>query len=485
MGRRKTARVHLLRALNLYGLDHLDPVLLAALADEQPMLLIGTHGTAKSEMLNRVAAALGLAHRHYNASLISFDDLLGYPVPDEEGVRYLRTPADLWDAESVFLDEISRCRPESQNKLFSVVHERRVQGLKLDHLRYRWAAMNPPPSSEGETDGEWAYTGSMPLDPALADRFAYVVRVPDFADFAPEVRRELIAHGGDSPAEPPDIARLIGRVRRARARLDEVDRTWAVGWVDGLVAPMREAGLGISGRRGVMLARSAASVYAAGSVLGLGSADEGWSLIDAAWWALKCGLPHRGFGVTIPEPKLLVIHRAACQSADGSVHGTWRRIYEVRDPVRRVAIGLGASPEVVGRIDLSALIADAWAGLAVPERWVLARNLLPVLAGTDRVTAATYEFLARPFEKVAAFVAEGRRATRILRSNAGDWDRVVAAVSNLVKSDHPEAVELGNTLYTLFAVEHEIFKPAALIACDAEWRVLFRPDPVGRDKVAA
>lgn len=36
------------RALSLYGLDYLDAVILAALADEQPLLLIGAHGTAKS-----------------------------------------------------------------------------------------------------------------------------------------------------------------------------------------------------------------------------------------------------------------------------------------------------------------------------------------------------------------------------------------------------------------------------------------------------
>jgi len=66
---------------------------------------------------------LGLSHRHFNASLISFDDLLGYPVPEPElsTIRYLRTRGDVWDAESVFLDEVSRCRPETQNKLFSVI----------------------------------------------------------------------------------------------------------------------------------------------------------------------------------------------------------------------------------------------------------------------------------------------------------------------------------------------------------------------------
>ena len=78
--------LRLMRSLNLVGLDFLDPIVLAALADERPLLLIGPHGSAKSELLNRLAAVLGLEHRHYNASLISFDDLLGYPVPDTAAV---------------------------------------------------------------------------------------------------------------------------------------------------------------------------------------------------------------------------------------------------------------------------------------------------------------------------------------------------------------------------------------------------------------
>jgi len=43
------------------------------------------HGTAKSELLNRLAAALSLDHRHYNASLIAFDDLLGFAVGSTTG----------------------------------------------------------------------------------------------------------------------------------------------------------------------------------------------------------------------------------------------------------------------------------------------------------------------------------------------------------------------------------------------------------------
>ncbi len=121
--------------LGLYGLGLLEPVLLAALATEEPLLLIGPHGTGKSLLLTRVAEALGLSFRHYNASLLNFDDLVGFPLPGKDGsLEYVRTPAAIWGAGAVIFDEISRCRPDAQNKLFSVIHERRVQGLPLDGL---------------------------------------------------------------------------------------------------------------------------------------------------------------------------------------------------------------------------------------------------------------------------------------------------------------------------------------------------------------
>jgi MoxR-like ATPase len=101
------------------------------LIQQDPLLLIGPHGTGKSYLLNRLAAALRLQHRHYNASLLNFDDLVGYPLPNGSGgLDYIQTPAAIWGAQWVFIDEISRCRAEVQNKLFSMVHERCVQGLR-------------------------------------------------------------------------------------------------------------------------------------------------------------------------------------------------------------------------------------------------------------------------------------------------------------------------------------------------------------------
>ena len=73
------------KRLGLHGLEGLAPILVAALATEEPLLLIGPHGTAKSLLLTRIAAALELPFRHYNASLLNFDDLVGFPLPGKDG----------------------------------------------------------------------------------------------------------------------------------------------------------------------------------------------------------------------------------------------------------------------------------------------------------------------------------------------------------------------------------------------------------------
>jgi len=93
-------RLSRLARLGVFGFDPLEPLILAALVTGDPLLLIGPSGTGKTFLLNTLSEALGLEHRHYNASLISFDDLVGFPYPDKDGagVRFLQTPATVWGA---------------------------------------------------------------------------------------------------------------------------------------------------------------------------------------------------------------------------------------------------------------------------------------------------------------------------------------------------------------------------------------------------
>jgi len=69
---------------------------------------VGRSGTGKTFLLNTLSEALGLEHRHYNASLISFDDLVGFPISGR-GALDRAVPRDagtVWGAESVLIDEL-------------------------------------------------------------------------------------------------------------------------------------------------------------------------------------------------------------------------------------------------------------------------------------------------------------------------------------------------------------------------------------------
>lgn len=202
--------------LGLYGWKKAEPVLLAALLSEEPLLLVGAHGCAKSFVLERLAESLGRTFRAYNASLINYDDLVGVPLPDATRTKleYLSSPESIWDAEVVFIDEISRTRPELQNKLFPIIYDRRVQGRPLTRLVYRWAAMNPPPTDEDLDDGNADYIGSEPLDAALADRFPYIVSVPEWDDLSSADQGKILADQFAGRHEfPVDIRKLVAEAR--------------------------------------------------------------------------------------------------------------------------------------------------------------------------------------------------------------------------------------------------------------------------------
>jgi len=73
------SRDSVLDRLGLFGLAEVEPVVLAALAGQTPLLLIGEHGSGKSLLLERLAHALALSWRHYNASLCPLMTLWGTP----------------------------------------------------------------------------------------------------------------------------------------------------------------------------------------------------------------------------------------------------------------------------------------------------------------------------------------------------------------------------------------------------------------------
>ncbi len=303
-----------LPGIGVYGFDKVEPVIIAALVTQDPLLLIGETGTGKTFLLNSLSEALGLEHRHYNASLISFDDLVGFPFPDETsgGVRFLETPATVWGAESVLIDEISRCKPEHQNRLFSLIHERRLQGISLTKLKYRWAAMNPCSNDQSVS---LDYTGSEPLDPALADRFSLFVRAVDWDELSEE-EQLLVAQPSGEGQISDDGGGLKKEVQAWREEfltsLKDCPQE-ILGYVKAAATLLNASRIRISPRRTRLLSRS---LLAATIVTGRFSSSL-FKLI------LTCSLPQATWGEEIKTSVIAAVHQSAWESITLSGDKKW------------------------------------------------------------------------------------------------------------------------------------------------------------------
>lgn len=131
------------------------------------LLLIGPHGTGKTESVIQAAAAADKKLKIFNcATLDPYTDLIGVPVPvkDEHGEDELKMvrPRSLQEAEVLFFDEINRAPQATQNAVFEIIQFGTVNGERLESLICCWAAMNPPDDEQYLVEE---------IDPALIDRF--------------------------------------------------------------------------------------------------------------------------------------------------------------------------------------------------------------------------------------------------------------------------------------------------------------------------
>lgn len=137
------------------------------------VMLIGLHGTGKTETVRQIAADMGYKVKSYScATLDPFTDLVGVPIPVEvNGRQVLKMirPVEIDEAEIVFFDELNRARPEVQDAVLEIINNRTINGEPLPNLKCCWAAINPP-------NGDYNVDE---LDPALMDRFdAYIEFTP-------------------------------------------------------------------------------------------------------------------------------------------------------------------------------------------------------------------------------------------------------------------------------------------------------------------
>lgn len=422
-------RTPILPSLGVYGFNEVELVILAALVTEDPLLLVGKSGTGKTFLLNSISEALELNHRHYNASLVSFDDLVGFPFPDDAKteVRFLETPATIWGAESVLVDEISRCRPEHQNRLFSLIQERRIQGMALESLRFRWAAMNP--CTAGEADD---YIGSEPLDQALADRFGLLVQVGDWSELTKSEQCRVAHPAGD------------GAVSGDGGRLKEFLNTWReeylrqlprcphhiIRYVCTAASLLGEANIRVSPRRVRIMCRS---LLAASIVAGEPRSETVFRLI------LECSLPHSAWGETPRAEAVAAAHRTAWDSAVATGKQKWLHQFHLeRSLAEKARLLLQSCPNPdVGTTAVAQLL-----GSEAPDRAAAFALAVYPAAAAGRIPSLGAE----------AVSDLGRVAQPILQINAEiSWREPIAESNTL----HPEIERMSGVLNRLQGARRE------------------------------
>ena len=453
----KPAAPGFLRRLGVVGMDAVEPVIVAALLTEAPLLLIGPHGVGKSWMLTRLAAVLQLPFRHYNASLLNYDDLVGYPLPNSRGeLDYVKTPASIWGAAAVFIDEIARCRPEVQNKLFSIIHEKCIQGMALQGLRYRWSAMNPP-ATDDEANG---YTGCEPLDAALADRFAFVVAIPDWTALsAPEKEALIRTESGRPPAElGPELRNRIGAGRDLARVLRQQHSEAVARYVRVVYSLLAQGNIHLSPRRAVMVFENVLAVHAARS-LECPEAKFG----DSALLALTHSLPHRATGETVSAAKVVAAHKEAWPASQ-VVDSPMLAVLAESDPLRRSMAAIRLRK--LRKAEFSSIVADSVAALPPGGRHALAFELFEggaagrLVASVAEQCSRLYALVASP-QNVHDQVHAGSTRHRV-------WQRIVDRLSRLKRTD-PESPRITNLLCGLFT-SNELASEREVDDAIEQWR---------------
>lgn len=176
---------NVLTSLGLHGWGiGREGVLVAAIAANIPIMLIGKHGTSKTTAGKALAVALlgpDVRFAAYPCPEIGRSTLQGRTdlAKLREGEEaFIKGDYTVWDKQVVLLDEPNRAPTYIQNMLMEFVRTRKLAGQPTE-ARLVMSAMNPP-----EADATTSY-----LSPAMASRYVYV-KAPDTTALMGEVQKD-------------------------------------------------------------------------------------------------------------------------------------------------------------------------------------------------------------------------------------------------------------------------------------------------------
>jgi MoxR-like ATPase len=224
--RRHTTHVLEAVADELYGVETVIKLSLAALLSGGHVLLEGNPGLGKTELVKRLARVMNL-----KAGRIQFTpdlmpaDITGTLMPTGDGgLRFQSGPIF---TSLLLADEINRATPKTQSAMLEAMAEKKVTVLGEEHAL-------PSPFVVLATQNPIDHEGTYNLPAAQADRFMFKVRmpVPDGPTLKRIVRKRAGAgapdpqsdYGNESKAQPASPARydLPGDARAAESLVREI-----------------------------------------------------------------------------------------------------------------------------------------------------------------------------------------------------------------------------------------------------------------------
>lgn len=161
-----------------------------------PIIFESAPGTAKSSIVDQVAATLDLDPEVYLGSIREPTDVGGIPIPNGDGVLHRAIEAGLAkyieQPGLIFLDELNAAAPATQKAFLRLVLEGVAGDSKL-HPGVRFIAAQ---NGANEASGIWD------LDPALANRFGHM----RFPTPTPEEWRQHMMTGSRAPKNVTPLA---------------------------------------------------------------------------------------------------------------------------------------------------------------------------------------------------------------------------------------------------------------------------------------
>jgi len=201
------------------GWDDLEAPLLAGLACDLWVVLIGPHGSCKTKVLKSIARSLDEKLQIYSAprdDILTIAGFIDHQAAKSGRLEFIKHDRAIWDVKFLAIDELTRARAENQNLWLEILQEGTLYGHELQIERVV-VTLNPQATM---------YAGTFELDKALEDRFTFFLHVPEMQQIASQSRDKMLdmsmhfhLKGRRSTENLESLKDTLGEIRKQFDRL--------------------------------------------------------------------------------------------------------------------------------------------------------------------------------------------------------------------------------------------------------------------------